>query len=90
VVAEGVEDAATLDHLVAMGCESAQGFFFSRPVPAAAAWAWAWATRPSAARSQDHGFPGPEVVAGVAFVGGGRQGQCRVETADREAHRRGA
>jgi diguanylate cyclase (GGDEF)-like protein len=48
VVAEGVEDAATLDHLVAMGCESAQGFFFSRPVPAAAAWAWAWATRPSA------------------------------------------
>jgi diguanylate cyclase (GGDEF)-like protein len=34
VVAEGVEDAATLETLDEMGCESAQGYFFSRPVPA--------------------------------------------------------
>jgi EAL domain-containing protein (putative c-di-GMP-specific phosphodiesterase class I) len=33
-VAEGVEDAATLDALIAMGCETAQGYYLSRPVPA--------------------------------------------------------
>jgi diguanylate cyclase (GGDEF)-like protein len=34
VVAEGVEDAATLDALGELGCRQAQGYFFSRPVPA--------------------------------------------------------
>ncbi|WP_270935782.1 putative bifunctional diguanylate cyclase/phosphodiesterase [Falsiroseomonas oryzae] len=33
--AEGVETAAQLDQLVANGCTDAQGFLFSRPVPAA-------------------------------------------------------
>jgi diguanylate cyclase (GGDEF)-like protein len=36
VVAEGVEDEATRDALVGLGCELAQGFLFSRPVPAGA------------------------------------------------------
>jgi diguanylate cyclase (GGDEF)-like protein len=40
VVAEGVEDEATRDALVALGCELAQGFLFSRPVPAADLGAW--------------------------------------------------
>ena len=34
VVAEGVETAAQLDVLNRHGCEVAQGFFFSRPLPA--------------------------------------------------------
>jgi diguanylate cyclase (GGDEF)-like protein/PAS domain S-box-containing protein len=35
VVAEGVETAAQLEALKYQGCEVAQGFFFSRPLPAA-------------------------------------------------------
>ena len=40
VVAEGVEDAETLRILVEHGCDAAQGFYFSRPVPAAALELW--------------------------------------------------
>lgn len=35
VVAEGIEDGATLDLLAAMGCDLAQGYHISRPQPAA-------------------------------------------------------
>ena len=34
VVAEGIEDHATFALLASMGCDLAQGFFISRPVPA--------------------------------------------------------
>lgn len=34
VVAEGVEDQETLDRLVALGCDEAQGYHISRPIPA--------------------------------------------------------
>lgn len=34
VIAEGIEDRATADFLVRMGCEEGQGYFFGRPVPA--------------------------------------------------------
>jgi diguanylate cyclase (GGDEF)-like protein len=34
VVAEGIEDAATLDLLRNLGCDVAQGFYISRPMPA--------------------------------------------------------
>ncbi len=37
VVAEGVETAQQVDCLRKLGCETAQGFYFSRPVPAAEA-----------------------------------------------------
>ena len=33
VVAEGVEDEATMDLLIEYGCDEAQGYHFSRPVP---------------------------------------------------------
>ncbi len=35
VVAEGVEHQSQLDYLIANGCEEAQGFLLSRPLPAA-------------------------------------------------------
>ena len=33
VVAEGVEDTVTMDLLIAYGCDEAQGYYFSRPLP---------------------------------------------------------
>jgi EAL domain-containing protein (putative c-di-GMP-specific phosphodiesterase class I) len=35
VVAEGVEDAECLQFLTSVGCDMAQGFLISKPVPAA-------------------------------------------------------
>lgn len=35
-VAEGIENRATADLLVSMGCEEGQGYFFGRPIPAEA------------------------------------------------------
>jgi diguanylate cyclase (GGDEF)-like protein len=40
VVAEGVETQATWDSLVALGCDLAQGFFLSKPVPAEELTEW--------------------------------------------------
>ncbi|MDH4078060.1 MAG: EAL domain-containing protein, partial [Acidimicrobiia bacterium] len=40
VVAEGVEDNTTLDELRSLGCDSAQGFHISRPLPAADLLPW--------------------------------------------------
>lgn len=36
VIAEGIENRATADLLVTMGCEEGQGYFFGKPMPAAA------------------------------------------------------
>lgn len=41
VVAEGIETLAMQDKLIEMGCEQAQGFFYTKPLPAIAALAWA-------------------------------------------------
>ncbi len=40
VVAEGVENEAQRDILLAMGCDELQGFLFSRPLPAGALLEW--------------------------------------------------
>ncbi len=40
VVAEGVEDEASLEQLAAIGCDAAQGYFISRPVPGDELTAW--------------------------------------------------
>lgn len=40
VVAEGVEDQKTLEALLELNCEQAQGFYISRPVPAEEFEAW--------------------------------------------------
>jgi diguanylate cyclase len=50
VVAEGVEDAATMGMLAAMGCDELQGYFISRPVPADRFGAWM-----ERQRHQEHG-----------------------------------
>ena len=42
VVAEGVEDAQTQLALGAIGCDRAQGYYFSRPIPADALTRWAY------------------------------------------------
>jgi diguanylate cyclase (GGDEF)-like protein len=44
VVAEGVEDRETLERLASLGCDQAQGYFISRPIPAAELAAWASAS----------------------------------------------
>jgi EAL domain-containing protein (putative c-di-GMP-specific phosphodiesterase class I) len=41
VVAEGVEDVATWRRLAELGCDSAQGYYLSRPIPATEMTAWA-------------------------------------------------
>jgi EAL domain-containing protein (putative c-di-GMP-specific phosphodiesterase class I) len=40
IIAEGVEDGATLERLAQLGCDLAQGFHLSRPMPADAFNAW--------------------------------------------------
>jgi EAL domain-containing protein (putative c-di-GMP-specific phosphodiesterase class I) len=40
VVAEGIEDAETLEWLEEQGCDKAQGYFISRPAPAAEISQW--------------------------------------------------
>ncbi len=50
VVAEGIEDAAILEALAAMGCDEGQGYHLSRPLPLEdfRAWAARWqATEPA-------------------------------------------
>jgi EAL domain-containing protein (putative c-di-GMP-specific phosphodiesterase class I) len=40
VVAEGVEDKRTWDLLFALGCDTAQGYYMARPMPAEAVLPW--------------------------------------------------
>lgn len=47
LVAEGVETHAAYDELVRMGCDQAQGYYMSRPVPAAELDLWLDARRAS-------------------------------------------
>ncbi|MDT7561308.1 MAG: hypothetical protein QOI68_5788 [Pseudonocardiales bacterium] len=48
VVAEGVETAAVWDQLTKLGCDQAQGFYLSRPVPAQQLTDWLLARRGAA------------------------------------------
>jgi diguanylate cyclase (GGDEF)-like protein/PAS domain S-box-containing protein len=53
VIAEGIEDAATVDLLVGMGCDEGQGYYFGRPVPAAEFEQKWFAARPSIVKAAD-------------------------------------
>ncbi len=52
VVAEGVEDDDTLEQLAEMGCDRAQGYFVSRPVPSDDFVTWMLDTRCREATAQ--------------------------------------
>jgi diguanylate cyclase (GGDEF)-like protein len=54
LTAEGVECEQTLDHLRAAGCDSAQGFFISRPLPASELERWVIARRLEAPADDDN------------------------------------
>ncbi|MEQ8439664.1 MAG: sensor domain-containing phosphodiesterase [Ilumatobacter fluminis] len=53
VVAEGVEDEATLHALASMGCDVAQGFWIARPLSAPELIAWVIERRRSTATGQE-------------------------------------
>ena len=50
VVAEGVEDRETWDRLAALGCDMAQGYFISRPMPSGDFPGWVGRFQPPAPR----------------------------------------
>jgi diguanylate cyclase (GGDEF)-like protein len=51
VVAEGIEDAATLEMLTSVGCDLAQGYYICRPVPATEVDLTPWSSaQPAAVR----------------------------------------
>jgi len=52
VIAEGIENRATADLLVSMGCEQGQGYFFGKPMPAEAFESQFLAPHDSAASGQ--------------------------------------
>jgi diguanylate cyclase (GGDEF)-like protein len=62
IIAEGVEDGATLERLALLGCDLAQGFHLSRPMPPDAFNAWLQHAAP---------HPAPPGPAAVASNGGG-------------------
>jgi len=55
VVAEGVEDEATLHRLEGLGCDLAQGYHFSKPLPSEAFNKWIGVTIPSPVRPTPFG-----------------------------------
>jgi EAL domain-containing protein (putative c-di-GMP-specific phosphodiesterase class I) len=54
-VAEGVESIIVMNRLRALGCDLAQGFYLSRPIPADALLTWAHANETSPAGPTDAG-----------------------------------
>jgi len=60
-IAEGIETASSLAQLTELGCETVQGYYLSRPVPAAELTAWLVA-RESAERA----VPGSRYIPAVA------------------------
>jgi diguanylate cyclase (GGDEF)-like protein len=59
VVAEGVEDAATLQALTAMGCDLVQGYHLARPMPIAdfPSWLRSWQRQPPVPGPRHPGQP---------------------------------
>jgi EAL domain-containing protein (putative c-di-GMP-specific phosphodiesterase class I) len=49
IIAEGVEDGATLERLALLGCDLAQGYHLSRPMPSDAFSSWLQRTAPALA-----------------------------------------
>jgi diguanylate cyclase (GGDEF)-like protein len=62
ITAEGVEDAGTFERLALLGCDLAQGFHLSRPMPADAFKAWLQRAEPGRAGT------GPAAAGGGAHI----------------------
>ena len=63
-VAEGVEDAGTLEYLAGLGCDIAQGYHIGRPMPEQDLASWL-AARPAALAEVAPGLPQAEPMAQV-------------------------
>jgi diguanylate cyclase (GGDEF)-like protein len=68
LVAEGVEDQATLEALLRLGCDESQGFHIARPMPAADLDRWLEA-RPDSWPHPPTGVPAPRSPQGAATEG---------------------
>jgi len=71
VVAEGVEHLSILNQLADMGCDLAQGYYVSKPIPAAdlTAWARAWDQSEVGSRKSEVGSRKSEVGSRKSEVG---------------------
>jgi diguanylate cyclase (GGDEF)-like protein len=72
VIAEGVEDNATLERLAALGCDHAQGYHVSRPMPADAFTAWLTHSTPPLPRngaSPQRDVPAPIARGAIDLAG---------------------
>ncbi len=63
VVAEGVESAEAWTFLQELGCDLAQGYYCSRPLPAAELEEWAWTNRWCCINNQHESSPASEALA---------------------------
>ncbi len=64
IIAEGVEDAATMQELARLGCDLAQGYHFGRPMPAAMFRRWLGSPVPAVAAERARGLA-PEPSAAL-------------------------
>lgn len=85
VVAEGVEDAETLRTLSGLGCDVAQGFHLSRPIPARQATEWirAWNRDVPAQRGRSESVPEERGAGGEQGEGGAPSSRLRHRTTGR-------
>jgi diguanylate cyclase (GGDEF)-like protein len=76
VIAEGVEDSPTLDHLAMLGCDLAQGYHVSKPMPADAFNTWLAETAPhppakdASTRAPEYNSAPASVARGAVDLGG--------------------
>jgi diguanylate cyclase (GGDEF)-like protein len=66
IIAEGVEDGATLERLALLGCDLAQGYHLSRPMPADAFNAWLKNAAPTPGPGQPAAAAGQPAPVGSA------------------------
>jgi diguanylate cyclase (GGDEF)-like protein len=70
VIAEGVEDSSTLERLATLGCDLAQGYHVSKPMPADAFNHWLIDAAPQSAKGQPRGAPPASLARGAVDLGG--------------------
>ena len=91
VVAEGVEDAQTLAQLAEMGCDRAQGYYLSRPVPSEELLVWLSERPPrrGALRAEPGVRPSlaGDLIRAHADAGAGRSGRSGRRPEGREIRR---